>query len=189
MSFFTVVGVLITSSCLTSSVRSAMATSVTPTASTEDEGEVIVIGGSQSSTENYISMPNTEEVPVSFSEYPVYAYDQNSNSDMHAEFWKTNKECPGGGHDCLYTEKVETIQKTRKLSDDNKVMMKMGEEWKEVEPNKQYTMEHGSGSSTWTQTIELPVGQYLLILMMLYKMTGKPKPRVVIDLPAKKRET
>jgi hypothetical protein len=229
MSFFTVVGVLITSSCLTSSVRSAMATSVTTATSTKDESEVIVIGGSQSSTENYISMPNTEEVPVSFSEYPVYAYDQNSNSDMHAEFWKTNKECPGGGHDCLYTEKVENgrvtgitdkdgndliqqfvddlydgklvkldemieekgerLQKTRKLSDDNKVMMKMGEEWKEVEPNKQYTMEHGSGSSSWTQTIELPVGQYLLILMMLYKMTGKPKPRVVIDLPAKKRET
>lgn len=229
MSFFTVVGVLITSSCLTSSVRSAMATSVTTATSTKDESEVIVIGGSQSSTENYISMPNTEEVPVSFSEYPVYAYDQNSNSDMHAEFWNTNKECPGGGHDCLYTEKVENgrvtgitdkdgndliqqfvddlydgklvkldemieekgerLQKTRKLSDDNKVMMKMGEEWKEVEPNKQYTMEHGSGSSSWTQTIELPVGQYLLILMMLYKMTGKPKPRVVIDLPAKKRET
>ena len=31
------------------------------------------------------------------------------------------------------------------------------------------------------------VGLYLLLVMILYKLTGKPKPNVVIDLPAKKR--
>lgn len=219
--FFTVVGVLCVSSCLTSSVRSAMSTSTsTSKPATESEAETIVIGG----TETYISMPDTKAVPVTFSEYPVYAYDQSSNSDMHAEFWHTNKECPGGGFDCLYVERVENgrvtaitdkdgnnliqqfvddlydgklplldemikekgemLKKSRKLSVDNKLMIKMGEEWRELKPNVEEVLQHDS----FNQNILMPVGQYLTNLMLLYKMSGKPKPIVVIDLPAKKRE-
>jgi hypothetical protein len=187
---------------------------------TESEAETIVIGG----TENYISMPDTKAVPITFSEYPVYAYDQTSNSDMHAEFWDTNKECPGGGFDCLYVERVEgdrvtaitdkdgndliqqfvddlyggklplidemikekgeKIKMSRKLSADNKLMMKTGEEWREITPNVKVVMDR----ENMQQTVNMSVGQYLLILMLLYKMSGKPKPVVVIDLPAKKRE-
>jgi hypothetical protein len=169
-------------------------------------------------------MPDTKAVPITFSEYPVYAYDQNSNSDMHAEFWDTNKECPGGGFDCLYVERVEgdrvtaitdkdgndliqqfvddlyggklplidemikekgeKIKMSRKLSADNKLMMKTGEEWREITPNVKVVMDR----ENMQQTVNMSVGQYLLILMLLYKMSGKPKPVVVIDLPAKKRE-
>lgn len=221
--FFTVVGVLCVSSCLTSSVRYAMSTSTSTSTSkpaTESGAETIVIGG----TENYISMPDTKAVPITFSEYPVYAYDQTSNSDMHAEFWDTNKECPGGGFDCLYVERVENgrvtaitdkdgndliqkfvddlyggnlplidkmieekgriLKKSRKLSTDNKLMMKMGEEWRELKPNVKQIVQVGDG----TREFFMPVGQYLTNLMLLYKMSGKPKPVVVIDLPAKKRE-
>lgn len=227
--FFTVVGVLCVSSCLTSSVRSAMATSVSTSVSTSKPAvETIVIGGGTetyvSGTENYISIPDTTEVPVTFSEYPVYAYDQKSTSDMHAESWHTNKECPGGGFDCLYVERVENgrvtsitdkdgndmiqqfvddlydgnlplldkmieekgekLKENRKLSKDNKLMMKIGDEWKEIQPNVKQVFDRES----FNQTIEFPVGQYLLHMMVIYKMSGKPKPKVVLDLPAKKRE-
>lgn len=187
---------------------------------TSQEEETIVIGGK----ETYISMPSAEQVPMSFSEYPVYVYDRDSTRLNSAEFWDKNKECPGGGFDCLYSEKVvdgrvvaitdkdgnnfiqqfvddlyagklplidemleekETFLKRNKLSKDNKLMRKVGQEWKVVTPNlEETTASKGGGLSNFM----MPVGQYLLITMLLYKMTGKPKPKVVIDLPAKKRK-
>ena len=51
-------------------------------------------------------------------------------------------------------------------------------------------MKHFSGDDSWENVnpgTDMPVGLYLLLVMVLYKMTGKPKPNVVIDLPAVKR--
>jgi hypothetical protein len=188
---------------------------------TSEEEETIVIGGK----ETYITMPSAEVVPMSFSEYPVYVYDRDSTRANSAEFWdKNNNECPGGGFDCVYSEKVvdgrvvaitdkdgndfiqqfvddlyagklslidemleekESFLRTNKLSEDNKLMRKVGEEWKVITPNLEETTASKGGGK---ETFMMPVGQYLLLTMLLYKMSGKPKPKVVIDLPAKKRK-
>src|SRR6056300_147137 len=172
MSFFTVLGVLVTSSCLTSSVRSAMASMSNSGEEKKNDqgGEVIVIGG----TEGYISMPDTDKVPTSVSEYTVIAYDPDSTSMNSASSWEENQECPGGGHDCLYIERVENgrvtaitdkdgndflqkfvddlyagkldkldkmiaedyenMKKAKKLSEDNKLMAKLGDNWVKIDP-------------------------------------------------------
>lgn len=223
MSFFTVLGVLMTSSCLTSSVRSAMASMSNSSEKNKNDqgGEVIVIGG----TEGYISMPDTKEVPTSVSEYTVIAYDPDSTSMNSASSWEENKECPGGGHDCLYIERVENgrvtaitdkdgndflqkfvddlyagklskiddmiendienMKKSKKLSEDNKLMTKVGDNWVKIDPGTKYKFDDGKGGKI---EIEMPISQYLAILMVLYKAEGKPKPTIKIDMPAVKRK-
>jgi hypothetical protein len=223
MSFFTVLGVLVTSSCLTSSVRSAMASMSKSSEENkpDDEGEVIVIGG----TEGYISMPETDKVPTSVSEYTVIAYDPDSTSLNSASSWEENQECPGGGHDCLYIERVENgrvtaitdkdgndflqkfvddlyagkldkidkmitedyenMKKKRKLSEDNKLMAKVGDNWVKIDPGTKYEFDLEDGGK---QEINMPISQYLVILMVLYKAEGKPKPTIKIDMPAVKRK-
>ena len=72
--------------------------------------ETIVIGGDDitPTTETYIAMPGSDHVPISFSEYPVYAYDPDATAAEHSgTFWHKNKACQGGGLDCLYVERVE----------------------------------------------------------------------------------
>ncbi len=180
----------------------------------QDGGEVIVIGG----TEGYISMPSTDKVPTSVSEYTVIAYDPDSTSVNNASSWEENEECPGGGHDCLYIERVENgrvtaitdkdgndflqkfvddlyagklskiddmdlenLKKSKKLSEDNKLMAKLGDDWVKIEPGKTYEY----GDRTFGP---LPISQYLPLLMVLYKAEGKPKPTIKIDMPAVKRK-
>jgi hypothetical protein len=58
------------------------------------------------------------------------------------------------------------------LSEDNKLMMRSGID------NSLEKVIPGT---------DLEVGLYLMMVMVLYKLTGKPKPNVVIDLPAVKR--
>jgi hypothetical protein len=186
-----------------------------------DEREVIVIGG----TESYISMPDTDKVPTSVSEYTVIAYDPDSTSMNSASSWDENKECPGGGHDCLYIERVENgrvtaitdkdgndflqkfvddlyagklskiddmiendyenMKKTRKLSEDNKLMGKFNDKWITIEPGTKYEFEDDRGGKL---EINMPISQYLTILMVMYKAEGKPKPTIKIDMPAVKRK-
>lgn len=228
MSFFTVVGVLITSSCLTSSVRSAMSSMSKSSEEKKtndggDGGEVIVIGG----TESYISMPDTDKVPTSVSEYTVIAYDPDSTSMNSASSWEEKKECPGGGHDCLYIERVENgrvtaitdkdgndflqkfvddlyagkldkldkmiaedyenMKKTKKLSEDNKLMAKLGDNWVTIDPGEKYEFEDKTGGPKHTFG-PMPISQYLAMLMVMYKAEGKPKPTIKIDMPAVKRK-
>ena len=55
------------------------------------EPETIVIGGGEkqtSGTENYMSVPDTDKVPVSVSEYTVIAYDPESTSKDRASSWE-----------------------------------------------------------------------------------------------------
>ena len=198
-----VLSVLIMSSGFAAMTKGAMA-----------KGEVIVIGG----PESYISMPSTDKVPTSVSEYFVIAYDPDSTSSSYASSWEENEECPGGGHDCLYIERVENgrvtaitdkdgndflqkfvddlyagklskiddmdlenIKKTKKLSEDNKLMAKLGDDWVKIEPGKTYKVgEDGTFGP-------ISISQYLPLLMVLYKAEGKPKPTVKIDMPAVKR--
>ena len=226
MSFFTVVGALITSSCLASSVRSAMSSMSKSSKENKpndggDGGEVIVIGG----TESYISMPDTDKVPTSVSEYTVIAYDPDSTSLNSASSWEENQECPGGGHDCLYIERIENgrvtaitdkdgndflqkfvddlyagkldkldkmiendyenMKKTKKLSEDNKLMGKFGGKWITVDPGTTYEYENERGGK---QEFNMPISQYLALLMVMYKAEGKPKPTIKIDMPAVKRK-
>ena len=85
--------------------------------------------------------------------------------------------------DRLFEDKPQILE-TLKLSEDNKLM-----ELKEsvVESlNGEVT----EATSSWVKIkpgIDKPVGQYIIITMALYKVTGKPKPNVVIDLPAVER--
>lgn len=195
------------------------------------EPETIVIGGGEkqtSGTEDYMSMPDTTEVPVSVSEYTVIAYDPESTSMDMASSWEENEECPGGGYDCLYIERVnengrvtaitdkdgndflqkftddlyngklkwidEAIQdptnfarmtQRYKLSDDNQLMFKLEDDkWARIEPgaNKEYQLKDGGVLKQ-----DMNITRYLILLMILYKASGKPKPNVVIDLPAVKR--
>lgn len=225
MSFFTVLGALVTSSCLTSSVRSAMASMSNSSEKKKNDqgGEVIVIGG----TESYISMPDTDKVPTSVSEYTVIAYDPDSTSMNSASSWEENKECPGGGHDCLYIERVENgrvtaitdkdgndflqkfvddlysgklskiddmikndienMKKSKKLSEDNKLMTKVGGNWVKIDPGTKYEFEDKTGGPKHTFG-PMPISQYLAMLMVMYKAEGKPKPTIKIDMPAVKRE-
>lgn len=195
------------------------------------EPETIVIGGGEkqtSGTENYLSMPDTAEVPVSVSEYTVIAYDPESTSIDTASSWEENEECPGGGYDCLYIERVnengrvtaitdkdgndflqkftddlyngklkwidEAIQdpanfarmtQRYKLSDDNQLMFKPDDKWVRVEPgaNKEYQLKDGGVLKQ-----DMNITRYLILLMVMYKASGKPKPNVVIDSPAVKRQ-
>ena len=178
------------------------------------EPETIVIGGGEqtSGSEGYVMMID-QSVPLDVSPYNLYAYNPNSTSDPNfggADIFNTDEgKCPDGTLDCLYFERVTDgrvagitdkdgnkliqqfvddvydgklplldpimedprfIERT-KLSEDNKLMKLLGDgSWEKVNPGT-----------------DMPVGQYLMILMVLYKATGKPKPNVVIDLPAVER--
>lgn len=74
------------------------------------------------------------------------------------------------------------ITEVYKLTEDNKIMKKIRRSGYITEAQQEGTWE------TAKPGIDIPVGQYLIILMILYKLTGKPKPNVVIDLPVMKRE-
>jgi hypothetical protein len=74
------------------------------------------------------------------------------------------------------------ITEMYKLTEDNKIMKKIRRSGYITEAQQEGTWE------TAKPGIDIPVGQYLIILMILYKLTGKPKPNVVIDLPVMKRE-
>lgn len=178
------------------------------------EPETIVIGGGEqtSGSEGYVMMID-QSVPLDVSPYNLYAYNPNSTSDPNVGgadiFNEDEGKCPDGTLDCLYFERVTDgrvtnitdkdgnkliqqfvddfydgklplldpimedprfIERT-KLSEDNKLMKLLGDgSWEKVNPGT-----------------DMPVGQYLMILMVLYKATGKPKPNVVIDLPAVER--
>lgn len=83
--------------------------------------------------------------------------------------------------DQLFEDKPQILE-TLKLSEDNKLM-----ELKVTPPESEGETE----TTSWVKIkpgIDKPVGQYLIITMALYKVTGKPKPNVVIDLPAVERE-
>lgn len=193
------------------------------------EPETIVIGGQEeqtSGTENYMSLPDTTKVPASVSEYTVIAYDPESTSPNFASSWKENEECPGGGYDCLYMERVNEngrvtaitdkdgndflqnftddlydgklkwiddmirndpgrIRERYRLSDDNKLMFKVDDKWVRIEPGvkKDYQLKDGG-----VLTQNMNITEYLIHLLVLYKTDGKPKPNVVIDLPAVKRQ-
>lgn len=195
-----------------------------------EKPETIIIGGEEqtSGTENYMSMPDTTKVPVSVSEYTVIAYDPESTSMDVASSWEENEECPGGGYDCLYIERVNengrvtaitdkdgndflqkftddlyngklkwidehiqdptkfgSMSQRYKLSDDNKLMFKLEDDkWERIEPgaNKEYQLKDGGVLKQ-----DMNITTYLIFLMILYKASGKPKPNVVIDLPAVKR--
>ncbi len=179
------------------------------------EPETIVIDGPEeqtSGTEGYVAMAN-RNVPIDVSPYNLYAYNPNSSSATFGNsdvFNQSTGKCPDGTLDCLYYEKVENgrvvdildkdgnkfVQQfvddfydgklpllddffannpekagMVKLTEDNKIMKKIKGTWETAKPG-----------------IDVPVGQYLIILMVLYKLTGKPKPNVVIDLPVMKRE-
>ena len=87
--------------------------------------------------------------------------------------------------DRLFEDKPQILE-TLKLSEDNKLM-----ELKEVRGGESLNGEVTEATSSWVKIkpgIDKPVGQYLIITMALYKVTGKPKPNVVIDLPAVERE-
>ena len=180
----------------------------------EQKPETVVVCGNKqtSGREGYIMMPNSF-VPYERSEYNVYAYNPNSTENPNVGgpeiFNEEERTCPDGTLDCLYFERVTDGRVTditdkdgnkliqqfvddfydgklplldpiiedprfferTKLSEDNKLMQLVGDDsWVKINPG-----------------IDMPVGQYLMLVMVLYKLTGKPKPNVVIDLPAKKR--
>lgn len=180
----------------------------------EQKSETVVVCGNKQTSghEGYIMMPNSF-VPYERSEYNVYAYNPNSTSDPNsggADIFKTDEgTCPDGTLDCLYFERVTDgrvtditdkdgnkliqqfvddfydgklplldqlledkpqVLEQNKLSEDNKLMKLKDGSWVKINPGT-----------------DMPVGQYLTIVMVLYKATGKPKPNVVIDLPAVKR--
>lgn len=183
----------------------------------EQKPETVVVCGNKqtSGREGYIMMPNGF-VPYEHSEYNVYAYNPNSTEDPNVGgpeiFNEEERTCPDGTLDCLYFERVtdgrvtditdkdgnklfqqfvddfydgklqlidqmleerSDILETHMLSEDNKLMIRRSgayQTWEKVNPGT-----------------DMPVGLYLLLVMILYKLTGKPKPNVVIDLPAKKR--
>jgi hypothetical protein len=178
------------------------------------EPETIVIGGGEqtSGSEGYVMSAN-ENVPLDVSPYNLYAYNPNSTSDPNfggADIFNEDEgTCPDGTRGCLYFERVtdgrvtditdkdgnQLIQQfvddfydgklplldqmledkpqvleQNKLSEDNKLMKLKDGSWVKINPGT-----------------DMPVGQYLTIVMVLYKATGKPKPNVVIDLPAVER--
>jgi hypothetical protein len=84
--------------------------------------------------------------------------------------------------DRLFEDKPQILE-TLKLSEDNKLM-----------ELKESVVESLNGEVTeansWVKIkpgIDMPVGQYIIITMALYKVTGKPKPNVVINLPVVER--
>jgi hypothetical protein len=180
------------------------------------EPETIVIGGGEqtSGSEGYVMMAN-DNVPIDAfdgAEYNLYAYNPNSISDPNRGgadiFNKDDGKCPDQTLDCLYLERVTNgrvtditdkdgnkliqqfvddfydgklplldqmlekpqVLEQNKLSEDNKLMKLKDGSWVKINPGT-----------------DMPVGQYLTIVMVLYKAMGKPKPNVVIDLPAVER--
>ena len=77
------------------------------------------------------------------------------------------------------------MKKDNKLSEDNKLMGKFGGKWIKLDPGTTYEFDDGNGRK---QEINMPISQYLAILMVMYKAEGKPKPTIKIDMPAVKRK-
>ena len=181
----------------------------------EQKPETVVVCGNKqtSGREGYIMMPNNF-VPYEHSEYSVYAYNPNSrenpNSGGPEIFNEEERTCPDKTLDCLYFERVTDGRVTDITDKDgNKLIQQfvddfydgklplldnllaerdLTERYRLSDDNK--LMKHFSGDDSWENVnpgTDMPVGLYLLLVMVLYKMTGKPKPNVVIDLPAVKR--
>jgi hypothetical protein len=185
-----------------------------PSKAPAKEPETIVIGGGEqtSGSEGYVMSAN-ENVPLDVSPYNLYAYNPNSISDPNrggADIFNEDEgTCPDGTLDCLYFERVTNGRVTDITDrDGNKLVQqfvddfydgklplldKMFEEKPQIleqnklsEDNKLMKLKDGSWVKINPGT-DMPVGQYLIIVMALYKVTGKPKPNVVIDLPAVER--
>ena len=182
--------------------------------SSVQEPETIVIGESEqtSGSEGYVMSAN-DNVSLDVSPYNLYAYNPNSisnpNSDGADIFNEDEGKCPDGTLDCLYFERITNGRVTDITDKDgNKLVQqfvddfydgklplldKMFEEKPQIleqnklsEDNKLMKLKDGSWVKINPGT-DMPVGQYLIMVMALYKVTGKPKPNVVIDLPAVER--
>lgn len=82
--------------------------------------------------------------------------------------------------DQLFVDKP-TILESIKLSEDNKLM-----KLKVTPPESEEETE----TTSWVKVkpgTDMSVGEYLIKTLALYKLSGKPKPNVVIDLPAVER--
>lgn len=183
-----------------------------------EKPETIVIGGEQQTggTEGYISMPGTRHVPIEESLYTVYAYNPNLTKwgDSSQIFDESTGKCSDGTRDCLYYERVENGRVIDITNKDGKRLVQqfvddfydgklplLENHFKENpdqinkfmlnRDNKLMIRNRDDGN--WDLVIpgpnnDIPVGFYLLTLMILYKRTGKPKPNVIINLPAVTRE-
>jgi hypothetical protein len=63
-------------------------------------------------------------------------------------------------------------------------MFKVDDKWVRIEPgvNKEYQLKDGGVLKQ-----DMNITRYLVLLMVMYKASGKPKPNIVIDSPAVKR--
>jgi len=183
-----------------------------------EEPETIVIGGKEQTggTENYISMPSTRHVPIEESPYTVYAYNPSATKwgDFRQIFDERTGKCSDGTRDCLYYERVENGRVIDITNKDGKRLVQQfvddfydgklplldtyfkdnpDEMKKYVLTRSNKLLRYNPDGNRLEQVIpgannDMPVGMYLLTVMVLYKLTGKPKPNVVIDLPAVTRE-
>ena len=183
-----------------------------------EEPETIVIGGKEqtSGTESYISMPSTRHVPIEESPYTVYAYNPNATKwgDENQIFDHRTGKCSDGTRDCLYYERVENGRVIDITNKDGKRLVQQfvddfydgklplldtyfkdnPDEMKRYALTRSNKLQYKNPDTEYWEMVkpgannDMPVGIYLLTVMVLYKLTGKPKPNVVIDLPAVKRE-
>lgn len=184
----------------------------------EEPETIVIGGKEQTSgTESYISMPSTRHVPIEESPYTVYAYNPNATKwgDESQIFDHRTGKCSDGTRDCLYYERVENGRVIDITNKDGKRLVQqfvddfydgklpLLDNYFKDNPDemKRYALTRDNklmirkkdGTGDWDLVIpgpnnDMPVGIYLLNVMVLYKLTGKPKPNVVIDLPAVTRE-
>ena len=185
----------------------------------EDEGPVVNITEDGSSiekyrtgTENYIAFPKVDK---SVSPYFVYAYNPNdskvtSNMMGSDETWNgETKKCPDGTLDCLYYDRITDGRVTAITDKDGKDLIKTFvddywdgkltvydenitkfDEMAQLNEGGQMTMVRPGGEPMILKPgVNVPPGQFLLMLMILLKKKyPNKKPVIKIDFPAKTRK-
>ena len=186
-----------------------------PSMSEEGDTIVVTEEGSEyqnndgSNTENYMIFPMN--APASVSENFVYAYNPNDTAVNATTLMGSNQtwvsqtnKCPDGTLDCLFYERIEDgrvkkitnnsgvdlIQQfTDDLYDDKLTVYTENSEqfanMYELDENGRLFLKKNGENVQMKPGVNVVPGMFFMALVLKYYSTGKPKPKIVIDLPNK----
>ena len=162
-----------------------------------------------SNTENYMIFPMN--VPASVSENFVYAYNPNDTAVNATTLMGSNQtwvsqtnKCPDYTYNCLFYERVEDgrvkkitnnsgVDLLQQFTDDLydgklTVYTENSEQFAnmyELDENGRLFLKKNGENVQMKPGVNVPPGMFFMALVLKYYSTGKPKPKIVIDLPNK----
>jgi len=166
---------------------------------------------STNSVETYIAFPN---VPPEVSEYSVVAYNVNDIPGPPGYMgtpstWDSeNDACPDGTYDCLYYEKIvngrvvgitdadgnslirkfiDDLYADRLTSYDDDFYQMLDQAYKLDDHGRLFFKPRGDGDEDILALpgVNIPIGMFVINIVLLHKYNGNPKPKIIVDFPAR----